>query len=87
MCAENESREACVMHALSLMSGPILMAALTTGAAGAFMMPSAVLAYIQIGVFLIVVMVVSWLYSTYFLLCLLSIAGPERNFGQMSYPK
>lgn len=87
MCPDNESRESSVMYALSMMSGPTMMAALTTGAAGAFMLPSSVLAYIQIGVFLIVVMLVSWVYSTYFLMAILCVAGPERNFGQMSYPR
>lgn len=87
MCPDKESRSACVVYALQMMAGPSLMAALTTGAAGALMIPSSVLAYVQIGVFLVVVMVVSWLYSTYFLMCLLAIAGPQHNFGQLSYPE
>uniref|UniRef100_A0A1B6DLC4 SSD domain-containing protein n=1 Tax=Clastoptera arizonana TaxID=38151 RepID=A0A1B6DLC4_9HEMI len=87
MCPDNENRESSVMYALSMMSGPTLMAAITTGAAGALMLPSSVMAYIQIGIFLVVVMFVSWVYSTYFLMALLCVAGPERNFGQLSYPK
>lgn len=86
MCPENECRKMCVRHSLNIMAGPSLMAALTTAAAGAFMLPSDVLPYIQIGIFLVVVMVVSWLYSTYFLMGLLAIIGPQRNFGQLSCP-
>lgn len=87
MCADNESRVSCVTYALQMTSGPCLMAALTTAAAGALMLPSSVLAYIQIGVFLVVVMAVSWVYSTYFLMGLLSVVGPQSNFGQLSYPE
>lgn len=86
LCTDNTNRQACTRQAISNMGGSTAMAALTTGAAGAFMLPSSVLAYIQIGVFLIVVMSVSWLYSTFLFNALLSIAGPERGFGQFSYP-
>ncbi|XP_054271715.1 protein dispatched isoform X2 [Macrosteles quadrilineatus] len=85
-CKDKDSRSQCVIFSLQRMSGPTLMAALTTAAAGAFMIPSSVLAYIQIGVFLVLVMVVSWGYSTFFLMCLLALAGPQSNFGQLHYP-
>lgn len=69
------------------MAGPVLMAALTTGIAGAFMMPSLVLPYIRISVFLVTVMSVSWLYATFHLGSLLAVIGPQNNFGQLQYPK
>lgn len=72
-------------YALNNMAGPACMAAITTGAVGAFMMPSLVLAYIQIGIFLVIVMAVSWFYATFHLGSLLAIAGPQNQFGQFSY--
>ncbi|CAL7936449.1 unnamed protein product [Xylocopa violacea] len=44
----SEEREDRVKTALTQMGGPTLMASLTSGAAGALMLPSSVLAYIQI---------------------------------------
>lgn len=86
LCRDNTNRNACARQCISNMGGSTAMAALTTGAAGAFMIPSTVLAYIQIGVFLVVIMFVSWLYSTFMFTAMLSVVGPERNFGQFSYP-
>lgn len=86
LCRDNTNRNACARQCISNMGGSTAMAALTTGAAGAFMIPSTVLAYIQIGVFLVVIMFVSWLYSTFMFTAMLSVMGPERNFGQFSYP-
>ena len=47
------------------------------------MMPSQVLSYIQLGHFLMLVMSVSWAFSTFFFQSLCSIAGPQGNFGQL----
>lgn len=49
------------------------------------MLPSSVLAYTQIGVFLVVAMSISWIFSTFFLMSLLSLCGPEYGFGQFSF--
>lgn len=89
MCPESlaVNREAAARHALSYMAGPALMAAITTGAAGAFMMPSLILPYIQIGVFLVIVMCISWVYATFLLGSLLAIAGPDKSCGQFKYSK
>lgn len=86
LCPDNTNRQASTRQAISSMGGSTAMAALTTGAAGAFMIPSTVLAYVQIGVFLIVVMSVSWVYSTFLFNAMLSVFGPERGFGQFRYP-
>nr|CAD7587776.1 unnamed protein product [Timema genevievae] len=56
ICPEGDDREYAVSYAISRMGGPTAMAALTTAAAGAFMLPSSILAYMQIGIFLVVVM-------------------------------
>lgn len=87
MCpiAVTKDRKSATRYALSNMAGPAAMAALTTGAAGAFMMPSFVLAYIEIGIFLVTVMAVSWFYATFHLGAMLAVAGPENHFGQFSY--
>ena len=84
--SDAKSRLDRVKCALDQMAGPSLMAAVTTGAAGAFMLPSRVLAYIQIGNFLLLVMGISWAYATFFLCPLLAIAGPSAGFAQFHYP-
>ena len=43
--------------------------------AGACLLPTRVLAYIQIGTFIVIVISVSWFFSTFFLLSVLSVAG------------
>lgn len=85
LAPNNMSREEVVKCALQRMGGPTAMGALTTGIAGIFMLPSSVLAYIQIGMFLVIIMCVSWTYSTFFLMPLLCIIGPRHGFGQFSY--
>ncbi|XP_011211443.2 protein dispatched [Bactrocera dorsalis] len=81
-----KERLAASQFTLSRIVGPTSMAAITTGAAGALMLASNVLPYIQIGLFLVIVMVVSWLYGTFFLMSLLKTAGPQYGFMQFSYP-
>lgn len=82
----NKHRLKRVELAIKEMSGPTLMAAITSGTAGAFMLPSSVLAYIQIGVFLLIVMTISWIYATFFLCSTLAIFGPSSNFAQFEFP-
>ena len=75
-----------VNSATSRQGAPIAMAALTTFLAGALMMPSTILAYRQLGTFLMLVMLISWLYSNFFFLSLLKAIGPEGGFGQFHWP-
>lgn len=77
--SEKKDRKSATEYALSHMSGPTLMAAITTAIAGIFMVFSSVLAYIQIGLFLLIVMTVSWLYATFFFASLLTTIGPEKS--------
>ena len=51
---------------------------------GVMMMPSVVLAYNQLGQFLMIVMVMSWFYGTFIFLAMCSVIGPRNNFGQLS---
>ncbi|KOC67518.1 Protein dispatched [Habropoda laboriosa] len=85
-CTSKERKDR-VKTALTQMGGPTLMASLTSGAAGALMLPSCVLAYIQIGIFLLLVMGVSWIYATFFLCPVLAIIGPSSHFAQFQYPR
>lgn len=86
LSVDKTNRKSCVVHSLSMMATPSLMAAITTGSAGLFMLPSVVLPYIQIGIFLIVVSVVSWIYATFFQMSILYKYGPQNDYGQFSFP-
>ncbi|CRK88732.1 CLUMA_CG002637, isoform A [Clunio marinus] len=82
--SKESDRQSSTRFALRMI-GPTVMAAITTGVSGILMLPSNVLAYIQIGVFLIVSMSISWIFSTFFLMSLLSLWGPQYGFGQFSF--
>lgn len=79
-------RESRVLYSLSRVGCPVALAAFTTFFAGLLMLPSNVLAYQQLGLFLVLIMTVSWLYSSLMLQSILSICGPNRNFGQFHWP-
>lgn len=81
--SKESDRHSSTQFALRMI-GPTVMAATTTIASGLLMLPSSVLAYIQIGVFLVVAMSISWIFSTFFLMSLLSLCGPQYGFGQLS---
>ena len=61
-------RDSSVVYAISHIGGPVTMAAFTTLLPGLCLLPSRVLAYIQIGTFIIVLMAISWLLATFFFL-------------------
>lgn len=82
--SEKKDRKSATQYALSHMIGPTLMAAFTTAIAGIFMVFSSVLAYIQIGLFLLIVMTVSWLHATFFFASLLWTIGPEKRTNQQT---
>lgn len=84
--SKENDRKSSTKFALQMI-GPTVMAATTTGFAGVLMLPSSVLAYTQIGVFLVVAMSISWIFSTFFLMSLLSLCGPQFGFGQFSIGK
>lgn len=74
--SEKKDRKSATEYALSHMIGPTLMAAITTTIAGLCIVFSSVLAYIQIGIFLLIVMTTSWVYATFFFASLLYTIGP-----------
>ena len=65
-----------VRYSVAAMGSPVSMAALTSLAAGLCLLPARVLAYTQIGTFIIVLMLVSWILSTFFFQSLLAAWGP-----------
>jgi len=69
------TREERVISALKFISLPVLLSALTTCVAGACMLPAVTMAYFQIGVFMVVVTLVSLLASTLYFLSLLLVFG------------
>ena len=64
----------------------IFMAASTTFIAGACIMPSIILFYVQLGTFLMTVMAMSWLFATFFFQSLCYVLGPQNSFAQIPSP-
>eukprot|EP00071_Canis_lupus_P015841 XP_005640976.1 protein dispatched homolog 1 isoform X1 [Canis lupus familiaris] len=85
--APDTNREGKVIFSLSRMGSAIAMAALTTFVAGAMMMPSTVLAYTQLGTFMMLIMGVSWAFATFFFQCICRCLGPQGTCGQIPLPR
>lgn len=85
--APEADREGKVVFSLGRMGSAIAMAAFTTFVAGAMMMPSDVLAYTQLGTFMMLIMCVSWAFATFFFQCLCRCLGPQGACGQIPLPK
>ncbi|XP_072356357.1 protein dispatched homolog 1 isoform X2 [Scyliorhinus torazame] len=85
--APETDREGKVVFSLSRMGSAIAMAALTTFVAGAMMMPSTVLAYTQLGTFMMLIMCISWGFATFFFQCMCRCLGPQGTCGQIPVPK
>uniref|UniRef100_A0A674CGY2 Dispatched homolog 1 (Drosophila) n=1 Tax=Salmo trutta TaxID=8032 RepID=A0A674CGY2_SALTR len=85
--APNPDREGKVVFSLGRMGSAIAMAALTTFVAGAMMMPSTVLAYTQLGTFMMLIMCISWAFATFFFQCMCRCLGPQGTCGQIPLPK
>ncbi|RVE55999.1 hypothetical protein OJAV_G00231590 [Oryzias javanicus] len=85
--APEPDREGKVIFSLSRMGSAIAMAAVTTFVAGAMMMPSTVLAYTQLGTFMMLIMCISWAFATFFFQCMCRCLGPQGSCGQIPLPK
>ncbi|XP_072218641.1 protein dispatched homolog 1 [Leuresthes tenuis] len=85
--APEPDREGKVIFSLSRIGSAIAMAALTTFVAGAMMMPSTVLAYTQLGTFMMLIMCISWAFATFFFQCMCRCLGPQGTCGQIPLPK
>ena len=78
------TRDKRTKFSIHTMSGAITVAALSTFLAGVFMLAAAVNAYLQLGLFLTLVMSVSWSFSTFFFQSLCRTLGPQSNFGDLT---
>ncbi|XP_033734465.1 protein dispatched homolog 1-like [Pecten maximus] len=79
-------RKTRVSTSVARLGNVISMAALTTFLAGAMMMPSTVLVYQKFGIFLMLIISISWTYSTFFFQGLLCVCGPTKGFTQLHWP-
>ena len=70
-------------YSIRTMTGAITVAALSTFLAGVFMLAANINAYLQLGVFLTLVMSISWTYSTFFFQSLCRVIGPQAHFGDL----
>lgn len=86
MALNYEKREEKVRECLFRVFMSVSVAALTTLLTGLCAIPSSVDVFHKLGTFLVVVMTISWLYSTFFFLSLCLIIGPENDCGQLSIP-
>ena len=82
---EMSAREQKVKSSLTVMGVSVTSAAFTTFIAGAIMCFSETLFFYKFGVFMTLVMSVSWLFSTFFLGALLGGAGPIGNVGDLCF--
>lgn len=72
-------RNKSVTYSVATMASPVSMAAFTTFCAGICLLPTRVLAYIQIGIFIIVLMTTSWAFSTFFFQSIMRSWGPTKS--------
>ncbi len=81
--SEKPDRKSRTRESIAMVGGPVLMSMITTFLAGASLLPSGVNTYRQLGTFLMLVMVSSWVFSTFFFQSLCRVAGPQGNFAQI----
>ncbi|XP_023225932.1 protein dispatched homolog 1-like isoform X2 [Centruroides sculpturatus] len=77
-----DDKEGALVYSLSRLSSPIAMAAVSYFLAGIILLPTSIIAFLQIGVFLINKTIISWIYSTFYLHSLLSVLSPCRDYFQ-----
>jgi predicted RND superfamily exporter protein len=80
----NAERFLRVRELFRRVASAVFMAALTTFLAGLSMFPSALVTYHQFGQFLMLVMLSSYLYSTFFFVSLCALFGPTNKFGDIN---
>ena len=81
-----KERHLRVQDSFEKVGSAIFMAAATTFIAGACIMPSIILFNVQLGTFLMLVMTMSWLFSTFFFQSLCHVIGPQGDFAQLHFP-
>ena len=83
LAASRTDRQLRAKDAARVVSAPVAMSAITTFLVGLCITPATILAYRQIGVFLMILVAASWFFATFFFQALLRIAGPRGNFVQL----
>ncbi len=78
-----DDRSKRISETLASVGSAVTMAAVTTFMSGAAIMPGRVLSYQQFGIFLMVIMAVSWTYATLFFLPLCAVIGPLGHTGDL----
>ncbi|XP_071941832.1 protein dispatched homolog 1-like [Antedon mediterranea] len=79
LLCRNSDRESRMRYSIKTMALAIAFAAFSTFSVGAFMMAATVLVYRQLGTFLMIVMAISWLFSTLFFQSLCYLIGPQGS--------
>ena len=79
-------QKARVRESFARVGSAVVMAGLTTFLAGSAMMPSHIMGYRELGIFLMLVMTFSWLFATFFFQSLCRLAGPRGTFCQIPLP-
>ena len=64
----------------------VAVAALTTFLAGAATVPSHNITYVKLGIFLMLVILYSWAYATFFFQSICCVCGPRGQVCQLKYP-
>ena len=80
----SDSRRERSRNSLITMTPAITLAAFSTFLAGALVLPSTVLTYYEFGVFLMMVMSISWVHGTFFFQSLCMVIGPTGSCGNVS---
>jgi predicted RND superfamily exporter protein len=79
----NKERFLRINDAFKRMGSAVAMAAFTTFLAGLSMYPSNLTSFSKMGQFLMLVMITSYVYATFFFVPLCALFGPTNNFGDI----
>ena len=82
----NRQRIDRTCEAYAKVGSAVMMAAFTTFIAGACMLGCRILSYTQLGIFLMVVMAISWVFASFFFMSLCGKLGPQDTFAQIPMP-
>lgn len=73
-----------VLFAIEVLGPSVAVASVSTLTAGAIMISAVVRIYAQIGMFLVIIIANSWMFSTFFFLSLCFVIGPNGEAGKLS---
>ena len=79
-------RASKVDYAMKQLCSAITTAAFSTFVAGVCMINATILSYQQLGIFMTLVISISWAFATFFFMSLCSVIGPEGNCSQIRLP-